>query len=494
MKAKFIWPALIGLYLITRLVNLKAIPIFTDEAIYTYWAQVALHDPVNRFISLEDGKQPLFIWLAAIFQQFIADPLIATRLVSVAAGLGSLVGIYLLTRNHEKPETWTPFLASLLYILSPFTLLYDRMALFDSLLTMLGIWTVFFSVKLAREVKLDTAVFAGMAVGGAMITKSSGVLFLYLLPAALLFFNTKSKNPIPRLAKWAALAVLTFVLSQVIYNLLRLSPLFYIIGRKNLEFIRTTQEVLANPFLSFQSNLASLTEWIITYLSLPLFIVFVAGALWGIFKRQKPVIYLLVLILVPFAIELVFNKVLYPRFVLFYFPYIIIITAFALVGLWRILRIRHRYLPLVLAALLILPALNSFKLLTNPTWAHIAQSDAGQYLNDWPAGYGVAEIVQFLKNQPQGSDIYVGTEGTFGLLPYALQVYFYAEPKIHIIGFWPVQAHNLPAQIVEVAKSNKTYFVFNESQLEIANPHLKLIARYQKGIGKSYMRLYEVTP
>ena len=44
------------------------------------------------------------------------------------------------------------------------------------------------------------------------------------------------------------------------------------------------------------------------------------------------------------------------------------------------------------------------------------------------------------------------------------------------------------------AKANKTYFVFNENQKEIKNPNLSLIAKYQKGIGESYMRLYEINP
>ena len=58
---------LILFYFLTRLINLNVMPIFTDEAIYSFWAQVALHDPANRFISLVDGNQPLFIWLAAVF-------------------------------------------------------------------------------------------------------------------------------------------------------------------------------------------------------------------------------------------------------------------------------------------------------------------------------------------------------------------------------------------------------------------------------------------
>src|SRR3972149_10179537 len=104
MKTILVWLVLTISYFISRLINLKITPILDDVAIYTYWAQVALHDPANRFISLEDGKQPLFIWLAAIAQKFISDPLIASRLVSVLSGFGSLVGIYLIARNlfNEK--------------------------------------------------------------------------------------------------------------------------------------------------------------------------------------------------------------------------------------------------------------------------------------------------------------------------------------------------------------------------------------------------------
>src|SRR3990170_8973472 len=102
MKSKstsIFWAGLIFSCFFTRLVNLKLIPIFTDEAIYIFWAQVALDDPAHRFISLQDGKQPLFIWLAAILQKFISDSLIASRMVSVFAGFGSIIGIYLLGKE-----------------------------------------------------------------------------------------------------------------------------------------------------------------------------------------------------------------------------------------------------------------------------------------------------------------------------------------------------------------------------------------------------------
>src|SRR5258708_29055975 len=87
--------AIIALFLITRFYNILSLPIFTDEAIYVRWAQIAKNDAAWRFISLTDGKQPMFVWIAMILVKFIHDPLLAGRLVSVGAGFISLVGLSL---------------------------------------------------------------------------------------------------------------------------------------------------------------------------------------------------------------------------------------------------------------------------------------------------------------------------------------------------------------------------------------------------------------
>lgn len=486
------WILAIALFLATRLINLTIIPIFTDEAIYTYWAQVALHDPANRFISLEDGKQPLFIWLAAITQKFISDPLVATRLVSFFSGFAATIGIYLLTRNLFNVRVAK--LASLLYIILPFTLLYDRMALFDSLLTMLGIYAVLFTVKLAKDPRLDNSILAGFAIGLSMITKSSGSFFLYLMPFSLLLFNFKDKLYRANLIKLAGLALISLVISQIIYNSLRLSPLFYIISRKNLEFIRPLAEVIKNPFIFAGSNLTTLTGWIITYLGPLLFIIFVSSLLLGLAKKNPKIIYLGVLTSAPFFAEVIFSKVLYPRFVLFYFPYIIILIAQLVDLLIGEFTKFKKAIVVFFAVAVVMPAASSIKLITEPTSANIPLSDSGQYLNDWPAGGGVVEVVKFIKSQNQNQQIYVGTEGTFGLLPFALQIYFFGQNNVHIIGFWPVDENKLPVQITEAAKNNPTYFVFNENQKDITNSRLRLIDKFQKGIGNSYMRLYQITP
>ena len=493
VKTRIFLVLLVIFYFATRLVNLKIIPIFTDEAIYSFWAQVALHDPANRFISLEDGKQPLFIWLAAISQKFVADPLVASRLVSVFAGFGSLIGIYLLAK--ELFDKKTAILASFLYIVLPFTLLYDRMALFDSLLTMLGIYAVFFTFKMVKDPRLDTAILNGFAIGLAMITKSSGNFFLYLLPFSLIFANFKQKKIAQFFAKWIALSAVAVFISLVIYNSLRLSPLFYIIARKNLEFIRAYPEVIKNPFEYLVPNFKAIVGWVITYVQLPVFILFIAGIIYAFIKRNIAAIYLLILVLIPFTAELIFNKVLYPRFVLFYFPYIILIIAYFAASIINDQKRLQNISIIVLSLALLMPAVTSFRLLSAPTLAKIPKNDSAQYLNDWPAGYGISEVVDYLKQESKGQDVYVGTEGTFGLLPYALNIYFFNKNNVHIYSYWPVDVDKLPDQILDFAKKgNKTYLIYYQTRKEITNPNLRLIARYQQGVGDSYMRLYQVIP
>src|SRR3989344_8941124 len=89
-------------YFAMRIVHLDSLPIFTDEAIYIRWAQIGGYDPNWRFISLVDGKQPLFIWFVMASIRFISYPLIAGRMISVFAGFLTLLGIFALTKELFK--------------------------------------------------------------------------------------------------------------------------------------------------------------------------------------------------------------------------------------------------------------------------------------------------------------------------------------------------------------------------------------------------------
>ncbi|MEK7065656.1 MAG: glycosyltransferase family 39 protein, partial [Patescibacteria group bacterium] len=142
-------------YAATRLVNLTQIPVFTDEAIYIRWSQIGAQDANWRFISLVDGKQPLFTWVVMVLLRLVpGDPLFVGRLASVLAGAASMVGIWFLAFEFFKSKK-AAFLSSFLYLISPFALVYDRMALYDSMVATFFIWNLYLAVRLARSPRLD---------------------------------------------------------------------------------------------------------------------------------------------------------------------------------------------------------------------------------------------------------------------------------------------------------------------------------------------------
>jgi 4-amino-4-deoxy-L-arabinose transferase-like glycosyltransferase len=116
--------------------------------------KIGSRDAAWRFISLVDGKQPLFTWLMMGTLRFVRDPLVAGRLVSVGAGIATMIGVWLVALELFKNKRIALF-TSFLYLLSPFTLMYDRMALYDSLVAAFSIWNLYLGILLVRRVRLD---------------------------------------------------------------------------------------------------------------------------------------------------------------------------------------------------------------------------------------------------------------------------------------------------------------------------------------------------
>src|SRR3989339_159094 len=163
-KDFFIVLCLIILYFITRLVNLEQLPIFNDEGIYIHWAKIAWHDASWRFISLTDGKQPLQTWATIPFLKLFPDnALLAGRLFAVTTGFVALIGTFsILFFLFGKTSA---LIGSFLYVITPFFLFFDRIALVDSGVNAGFIWILFLTIVLAKYRKLETALILGF-VGG----------------------------------------------------------------------------------------------------------------------------------------------------------------------------------------------------------------------------------------------------------------------------------------------------------------------------------------
>ena len=86
-------------YLATRLLLVGRSPPLLDEAHYANWTLAAFEDSDYLFLSLTNGKEPLLTWVATGWMYLGAEPLTAVRLVSVAAGLVTMVMVGLIARR-----------------------------------------------------------------------------------------------------------------------------------------------------------------------------------------------------------------------------------------------------------------------------------------------------------------------------------------------------------------------------------------------------------
>ncbi|MDP2638381.1 MAG: glycosyltransferase family 39 protein [Candidatus Levybacteria bacterium] len=447
---------LIVVYLISRFYSILSLPIFTDEAIYVRWAQIAKQDASWRFISLTDGKQPLFIWLMMVSLRFVQDPLLAGRIVSVGAGLSTLIGMFFLGREIFKNNK-IGLISSALYVVFPMSLVYDRIAIYDSLVGMFAIWSLFLIVLLVRRARLDIALILGMVAGGGVLTKTNAFFSIYLLPVSLILLDWRSKGIKSKLIKWMSLAMVAVGITYGFYFILRLSPFFHIIAEKNAIFVYPFNEWIEHPFGYFINNWKALWDWVTRYLTWSLLILVpISFFIKKTYTREKIVLFMWFIL--PIVALGLFGRTIYPRFIFFMTLSLLPLIAFSLINIYE--KLKKRYLIITFTVLVFfLPFKTDYLILANFARAYIPASDVQQYLTRWPAGGGVKDVIKFLEKEAEKEKIYVATQGTFGLMPFAFEIHFVNNSNIEVEGYWPV-GDIIPAKAIEQSKKTPVYFIF----------------------------------
>jgi len=481
-------------YFFLRLYRIMSLPIFTDEAIYIRWSQIARFDASWRFISLIDGKQPLFIWLNMTLIRVIHDPLLSGRLISVFAGFATMAGLFFFGREIFK-NRWIGILSAFLYLIFPFSLVYDRMALYDSLVGTFAVWSFYFEILLIRRLRLDTSLILGMVLGGGILTKTSGFFSIYLMPFLLLIFEWKSKKKLERFLKFAGLALISIALAYGYYLILRLSPFFSIIGDKNANFVYPIKVWLMHPFTFFIGNIKGVFDWLTIYLTWPIFVLIIASFLISPrFLREKLI--LLVWFLIPFVAIALFGRILYPRFILFMAIFLLPLAAFSIYEIFT--RVKNKYVSFVVVLAFLLISLRSdYLIIFNFAAAPIPKSDLGQYINDWPAGGGTNQIIDYLNSQSKKGKIFVVSLGTFGSLPtFTTEIYLGENKNVEKKGYYPIPSE-FPQELADKSKKMPVYLFFSnqkEFELQIKNWPLLKLMEIQKGKGEAYSVLYKIIP
>ncbi len=470
-------------YFLSRLINLTSLPVFADEAIYIRWSQVMTTEPTLRFLPLSDGKQPLFMWLTIPFLKVFADPLFAGRFVSVLSGFLTMFGLGGLVYFLRKSVKFS-LLTMFLYIVTPYTLFFDRMALADSLLAALAVWSLLFAFLLGKERRLDLAMILGMILGASWLTKSPGMFLILLTPLVVLgsYYQEKKSLKVKPLLKLGLLVGVSLFFSLMGYNLLRLGPNFHMIALRNKDYVWPIKEVLKHPLDPLRPHLRDVWRYYTGYLTLPLFVL----GFWGIVKglaSKKLRLWALVLLvwwLFPLLVQSALARVFTARYLLYGVPAFLV---FMVLG-WESLEawLKSRKIPTFFVFLLLVPALFfNYQLWSNITKAPLPRDEYAGYLQEWTAGWGIKEVAEYLRVLPREDGIVVGTEGYFGTLPDGLQIYLEGEADISVIGVgYPIKI--LPESLVNAKEyGNQVYLVVNQSRMEYPRvEELELVSEYEK--------------
>lgn len=384
-------------------------PILVDESIYLRWAQI-IEQQGQWFISLLDGKPPLSYWLLAL-PRFVSagDPLWQARFLSVLAGTLSTLGVFAVARRLAKPEnaTATGLAAAALYAVFPWAVLYDRLAYTEAWVNLCGVAIALTSIVCFEKSGKSwaRALGPGLALGLGLFTKQTALLFAAVPAAAAFYYGRRHERGwIRRLAAIYAIAAVfqigNFVLAPEAPLLATHDAVLH-----NTGFFADPNELMKDPFVAARSNFPKLVSYIGTYMTWPVALAAIAGAVWlGVQGSFAPWLLvagsLLPAVAEGFLLELMFPT-RYP-FPLFW-PWLAA-AAVASVALVRERAPDKPSAPAAVAALLLLaPLYRDARMIGSPeTGLHAA--DVEGFLGDHPhVGYGIAEAIAYLENEAQTS-------------------------------------------------------------------------------------------
>ncbi|MBU0998544.1 glycosyltransferase family 39 protein [Patescibacteria group bacterium] len=477
-----------------RINKLTYLPVFVDEAIYVRWAQIMRAESTLRFLPLTDGKQPLYMWSIIPFLKLFNDPLFAARFFSVISGIGTSIGVFVASYILFKSKK-VSLLSTFLYLISPFTFFFDRMALVDSLLSLFGIWVFAFSILAAKKLKLDLTMITGFLLGGALLTKSPALFFSILIPTTWILSNwpKKFKEKIFHLIKLIGIFIFCYLIAYGMYNLLRLGPNFNLIGSRNMDYVFPLSHLWTNPRDPFIFFIDKSFEWIGIMGPWPLLILALIGLSASFEKFKKEYLLIFIWFIFPILVQSEFAKVITARYVLFTIPFLVILSASAFLTKKHLIEKISVFFVLFF---IFLSVKFNYLLLNDLENAPLPRSERSGYLEEWTSGYGIKEISDLIKEEKLNfpdENIIIGTEGYFGTLPDGLEIYLQNVPKVTIIGIG-LNITKVPTELKNAIKAkDKVYLVVNSSRMEIENYEkegLSLIAAYPKAFRPEGLREY----
>jgi 4-amino-4-deoxy-L-arabinose transferase-like glycosyltransferase len=453
----FLLACLATLYVGTRLPLLLSIPLFNDEAVYLVRAQ-----KFPRYLSetLGEGKL-LQELLLTVLVRLPGDSLVLGRLLSVAAGLATLVLIVMIGRVLNAPGAG--LLAALFYIGAPLTLLHDRLAVPDSLLTCLGAAVVLASLRMGMspQHRRKRALVVGGLIGLSSLVKLPG-LFLFVVPVLAVVILPSSAAQ-----KRQQFAQLRLVLILALACVAALAPW----GYGSSERGKTISTTLAERVVLLGENAQLVAGWAVAYL--PLWLIVFPVCVLVITQRHtaiwRHVTFLLVIGFAFVGLFLVVGTTLYPRYLMPAWPSLLLASAISITCLWnggtsQQVLVRGGASVLVGSALL-WNAYAAWTIVRTPLNAPLVAADRRQYLETWSAGYGVNDLVAALEDRADRfGPVVLANHDQPRLIHLAPLIYLRNTPQITIESVDLMHA-DAQDELLRMASQDPTYLLLDEQEV-----------------------------
>lgn len=433
-----------SLYLFSRLVNLTALPMVFDEAIYIHWAEIIRNEGL-WFVSAMDGKAPFFFWLNALTLGWFDDFLVSSRILSVAAGAAAVLGVYRI--GALLFSQGAGLLAALIYMSQPLVLTHDRLGLVEALFAAFVIWSVYAGLRLARDTSpaWTGAVGLGLLLGLGFLTKTPQLMFLVFPVLAMFLFNTWKDR-----ARWLRLllAFLIFgalALPFLLYDPPHVMPHASKVLHREVPLFDTLIAAVTGQHPRLPGHLREFAAVALLYVTEPVWILFGVGLILGL-RRNPPAAGLLVLwFVIPNLAFLIYAENWFPRYFLVTLPPLALLAGvglhFFVKTLYERFRARSAGLGWALGAALcvacLVPAWQwNVQYLAAPEKALWTPVDRWQYVR-YPEGpHAVADAVRYLEQEADRQPIVVFLALRLGIPSDALYLYLRNHPNIQLYEAW----------------------------------------------------------
>lgn len=408
-------------------INLLGLPLYLDEGLYIFWAKLFKTSSSFAYVSMQDGKTPLYIWSIAWLSDFFNNFLFTGRIISVVAGLVSLVSWTILVSKIYDQKIGYWFAA--LMVIVPYGFLIERMAFVDSLLTAFGslsILSFYFAFDYLKQKKsiLKAVLFivlSGMLLGVAYLTKTTAKAFLItqLLIGAYWLFGLIKAKEYKKVIIWTlALGIVFFVYLEIVGYLRIGAHRFWgeiAIKEKLLTF--TSEDVFNRLIHIYDSNVHGIYlrhGWLLLqYLGIyfgGIIVLFIVG-LWTMIKHRQKQLWVLAYALLLIVAVLLFGKVTASRYFYIAVPALVAISAVGVTKLWGSKKIFVKGLVIVIFAVAVL---QDILLVFNPLSALYVHDDKSYFVTSNLSALGLEESVELIR--PNTIDSIVGITGVWGVL------------------------------------------------------------------------------